>query len=148
HVAATLLQAGKNVTISSFSAGYTSSYADNVGGGFVHVGDSDAKTSFANTNLAYVGTDSGGGVFDAAGMKILAGGHFKLSAESSLNTHVTTSSDGGGFIASASATSTGDVGGDTHVIVGRNADIEAESANILANYSALNVKLDAEATAG
>src|SRR5262249_29251675 len=60
HVAAQLVQAGGKVSITSTSGARTVSYADNTGGGFVHVGSSSASGSFANTNLAYVGTDKGG----------------------------------------------------------------------------------------
>src|SRR5262249_25479101 len=132
HVAAQLVQAGGKVSITSTSGARTVSYADNTGGGFVHLGSSSASGSLANTTPAYVGTDKGGGNFDASGVKILAGGNFELSAGSSLDSHVNSSSDGGGVIAAADATSTGNVSGPTHVIVGKNADVEANSVKVFA----------------
>ncbi len=147
-VAPQLLRAGGDISVASTSAGNTSGYGDNVGGGFVKVGNADGESHFENTNLAYIGTDSGGGNIVADGVVIEAGGHLRVVADSSLTAVATANADGGGFIASADADAVSSLGDTTGSVVGTNAAVTARSVDMTAQWSHLDVDLNADATAG
>jgi len=148
YVAATLVKAGRDVTINSISSANGSAYASNGSGGFIQVGAADAFLEFHNTNLGYIGVDAGGGTFDATGVYIQSGRLVSVHATSSLNGTVSSNADGGGFISDSDAESHLDVDGATRAITGGAADVHADALSVLARYSHIDVEMTSDATSG
>jgi hypothetical protein len=143
YVAASLVNAGGNVTIAAESFGNIESRANNAGGGVIYVSTANATARFGehgqpNTSQAFVGTEDSSGAVDATGVQIQAGGAFTLSSESALNADISSEADGGGFLSFTEADSTLDVTNNTESVVGSNAVIAARRVALTADVSSLH----------
>ena len=147
NVAATLIKAGHDVVISSTSKARGSAYGSSGSGGFVQVGNADARLEFNNSNRAFVGADGGGGI-DATGTFILAGRLVSIHATSSLNADVESNADGGGFVSDSDAESYLEVHGATQSVVGLAADMYSNALSMDARWTEIDVDVEASATSG
>ncbi len=146
YVAPRLLTVGGNLSVITKSTANTSSQANNGGGGLVYGGDASSDTSVENFNSAFVG--SPGNPPNADGVNVVVGGEFQLNAISSEVTNVSTTTDGGGLVSTVDAESDSDVGGTTQAVVGRNANVQAQTVSILANLTSAKGSMTSNATAG
>ena len=143
---------GGNVSITSVASPNVTSYADNAGGGFVSIGQSQSYTNTNITNLAFVGAPPDGNTGNEANISttgnVPGGNNFVLSAKTSSNSNASANAAGGGAIASIGSTTGNNVSDTTTSTVGQDATISARTVNISAQVTSINASTNAYAIGG
>ena len=102
---------GGNVSITSVASPNVTSYADNAGGGFVSIGQSQSYTTTNITNLAFVGAQPDGNTGNDANISttgnVPGGNNFVLSSTTSSTSSASGDAKGGGVVASIGSTTSG-----------------------------------------
>jgi hypothetical protein len=147
YVAASQLNVGGDLAITSDATTQTSAHGDTSVGGVGAGTGVTAATSFQDDSAAFVGVRNGSAI-DGGGVQVVVGGLFRLEADSALTgTGVTSHADSGGLYSSANAHSNADFQGTTQAVVGTNASVTAQSVDILADLTAAQGRLASRATA-
>ncbi len=121
------VEAGGDIEISTLSKGNISTYASNASGGLLKVDKATSTLTYGDinnpafvTNAAFVGRDEGSDLddVDANGVDIVAGGQFRINADTQIVAHASSRADGGGGIAITESRSTAKVNSKTMAVVG------------------------------
>lgn len=159
-VDAALLQAGGDVTISSKSDGKATAYANSASGGFAQVGAANSHVEYSTNSNAYVGhaapgktisgitSEQGSPQVIASGVHIDAGGHLKVTSQNGGNATVGAGAAGGGFISVSVADASPTMTGQSNVLIGSGATIDARTVDLDANVNGMRTTATSQATAG
>ena len=143
---------GGNVSITSVASPNVTSYADNAGGGFVSIGQSQSYTTTNITNLAFVGAPPDGNTGNDANISttgnVPGGNNFVLSSTTSSTSNASGDAKGGGVVANIGSTTSDTVNDTTTSTVGANAIISARTVNVSAQVSSINASTNAYAIGG
>ncbi|MCF2147132.1 DUF4347 domain-containing protein [Desmonostoc muscorum LEGE 12446] len=148
YVAAKLINAGGDVTIASSSNANITGSGDNRAGGVVKVGITKVTTTLNNTSKAFVGVEDSSGNISANGVQIIAGGNFKLTADTVNTNKASTVAYGGGVIGVITGEATANTTNTTKTTVGDSASITADTVKIAATVSKLDNTVNSKAKGG
>jgi Ca2+-binding RTX toxin-like protein len=132
------IKAGKNLSITSLSAGNATAESAQAGGGAVAVGAGEADVDISNTNKASVGISA----------DFTAGENFTLLATTFNFSRAEADSAGGGAVADGDADAHIKLAYDTRTIVGVNSKINAANKLTLQAQTKTDTDADAESDTG
>ena len=139
-IAATLVDAGGDIDVATHSVSRGNGYISNNGGGAISAADVQARVNVANSSKAYLTDD---------GVTLKSGGQVSITSDSSIDTHVYATANGGGLGAGSNAKADTRVDSDsandtdttprgTLTSLGNGARIEADTVNFSSQVSHLS----------